>query len=354
MFFDKMSPSFEMNIQSFIPNESIGLIGRNNWNNLVITHSLLIIVSIVLIYFAINSRWFENYILFRFLTISLFIAIGEFVYRTFKNARHSTYLKEEIKFNKEGILLNAKAGGKHTKLVKREGLKHFNLIYDGQRFKFLLYGLDKPYFEFAILENEQLSPNAFLDNFINIFDLEIQESATFTLRTILTLKQKQHQKGKSKKLKLTKNTRQLAADKSPSVKSKSVKKYKPKGFYYYQLKAGLIIEQNLGKEVMAIPNKIGVSRLQKMIWYRNFFFFKKEIKFSEIKKYDFGVERRIVKSRKYIEGILVIITVDDKKKKIFTIERELEKQQELVELEVLKDLRFLRQLIKKEILAKTT
>lgn len=350
---DNFSPSFEMNIHSIIPNESIELRGRNNWTNLMIIHSFLAILTIILSYFALSNIWFDKYILFRLITMISIYTIVKFIYSTFKNARHSNYLKEKIIFNEEGIFLNAKLEGKNSQNIKKEGLNHFNLIYDGERFKFLLYSLDKPYFEFAISENEELSPDAFLDNLLNIYDLEIQDGAEFDVRTILTLKKKQCQKEKTKKRVLLPETQQLFNNKPLVELSKPVNKYKPKGFYYYQRKTDLVIEQNLWKEVIAIPSKIGVSRMQKVIWYRNIFFLKKTIKFSEIKKYDFEIRRRSEKSRKYIEGVFIVIKLDGKKEKIFTVERELKGQQELIELDVLKDLRFLTELIKEEILVKT-
>lgn len=345
---DNFSPSFEMNVHDYIPNESIELRGRNNWNSLLVYHLLIMLTTIIITYFAINSRWFEQFMLFRLVIIGSLIGIGNFVYFTFKTARNSTYLKEEIRFNKEGILLNPNLGGKQSQFIKREGLKNLNLIFDGNRFKFILYSLNRPYFEFSIAEKEKIKPNTFLENLIKMYDLEIEEGATFQYRTILTLKKKLTQKDK---FPLIKN---VGASKTPKKKktsrTNSKKKYKPKGFYYYQLKDELIFEQHLGKEVMALPRKSGLNKAQKIIWYRNIFFLKKVIKFSEIRKYDFDIERRSIKSRKYIEGVFFITKLDGKRVKYFTIERELDKEQELVELEVLKDLEFLRRLIKQEIL----
>lgn len=350
-FLESISPSFEMKVQSFIPNESIELTGRNNWNSLMLAHSVIIILWIMLTCFALNSTWFENFLLFRLLTISLLFIIGNFVYRTFEAARNSTYLKEEIQFSKEGIFLNANKGGTHSQFIKREGLKNLHLIFDGQRFKFLLFSLNKPYFEFAISQNENLTPDTFLKTLTKIFDLEIADGATFDIRTILTLKKKQTPKEKKGKIDVPKKKKQSVGNTAKTLKVAPIEKYKPKGFYYYQLKKELIIEQNLDSEVVGISTKIGVSKLHKIIWYRNAFFLKKRIKFSEIKQYNFEVQRRSQKSRKYIEGVLYIVKADNKKEKLFTIERELHKQQELVELEVLNDLDFLSKLIKKEISA---
>ena len=178
-----------MNVKSYKPNEKIEFEGSNNWNTLLLVHfALLTIVGIVL-FNPLEFLW-ESVLGRGTILLTIFVA-GSFSYNIIKSARNSKYIKEQIKFSKEGIYFNHKKNSEEGRLIKTETLKNLKFIYDGRLFKFILFGLDKPYFEFAVSPNSKFNPDDFLNDFSNVLNLDIKDGAQFGNRSIIELQQKQ-------------------------------------------------------------------------------------------------------------------------------------------------------------------
>ena len=89
--------------------------------------------------------------------------------------------------------------------------------------------------------------------------------------------------------------------------------------------------------------------MKKYIWHKKMLLFKEEFAFSEISNIQYSIGYRSEqKMDRYVEGDLYLITNDKKRNKIFTIEKIIKGQQELIEFDMLKDLEHLIRIIEDE------
>jgi len=92
-----------------------------------------------------------------------------------------------------------------------------------------------------------------------------------------------------------------------------------------------------------------ISRKKRIVWHKRILVYREEFKFSEIIKFKYKIEQESERNRgRYIVGKLYVLTIDKQEKKIFSIDKDVKGQQELVEFEILKDLEHLITLINRE------
>ena len=339
-------PNFEVKIRAYEANRHIEFTGNNNWHKLLYSHIIVLSVSLI---FYISFLLLPSKKKFLFLIATLFLfALISFSYQIFKTTRKKKYLKEEIIFNKTGIILNHTKQPENRELIKAERLNNLKLISDGRHFKFVLPGHLESYFEFSV--EKGFKSNKFIDDILVLLELKVD---TWTnLGSCIVFELTMEEKTKSKSLEpfdshtSSKEVSELNSKKE-ELKKRSTK-YKPKTFYSYNKNGIFIIEEKTFSEAR-IAQKLKISRSKRVLWYYRFGFYKIQFKFTEIKDFEYTIKERNSESESFIEGVLYLLLINNKKRKIFSIYQNIDKQKELTALEVAKQLDFLRKEIMSQI-----
>ena len=330
-------PSFDMKVEKHDPDSYIYLTGENNWKILIATYSIATLVLILLTISIIEYTNLIDVFIFRLVYILFIIAIGVRGYNSIKAARNGRYLKEEIIFDENGITTNHTKKETDRRVFHSKNLTHVKIIFDNGLFKFIIFQLDKPDFEFSIISKPSFDYDKFLANICKILGLEFKKGAQFGYRLIFEF---------DKKDKLNEinqnNDESLIVD------------YRPTTFYNYKKDGDLIIKSKFEKERLEIPKKTVVSAKDRKIIYKKIPFINREIKFSEIKSFEYEVSQRSEKNRgKVVIGKLQVLRIDNKKETIFIVDREVNRQQELIEFEILRDLECLKVILEDEMRKRT-
>ena len=329
-----------MDVKSYESNDKIEFVGSNNWNALLFFHLTLLTI---LGFAAYNSHEFlSETAIARGIQMLIVLVVVSISYNSIKNARNPKYIKEKIKFTKEGIFINHTKNIKSEKLIKSESIKEMKIIFDGTNFKFMLFGLDKPYFEFTLPIDSNFNPDKFLQDISELLNLNILEGAQFEHRTIIELhREKEFSSKISSKYENETNSKQ----KKKHQEKVKIDTFRPKSFYTYKKNDKTIIEAR-----SKWTEKITVSSKNRIVSHKMMFAFRKQYRFNEIAELKFEINYRTERiSVSHVEGKLFIITVNNKKKGIFTVINDVQGQIELIELEIFKDLEHLVKILNKEI-----
>ena len=111
----------------------------------------------------------------------------------------------------------------------------------------------------------------------------------------------------------------------------------------------LIIEAISEEETLGSSKKLLISKRNRIVWHKKLFLLKEQFKYGEIVNFEIKVDYNSERNRcRYIEANLFLITVDKKNKKVFTIDKNIRGQQELIEFEMLKEIEHLIEIISNE------
>ena len=332
-------PTFGIDIKSYDGDNKIELSGSNNWYTLVFTHLLMIVLTIIVLMLAYNFMWDSIFI--RGGSILLLYLVGSFSYKIFKDAQGPNYMNKIIRFDEKGIYLGQDENANSGKMIKAERINKLKIISDGVLFKFFLFGRTKPSFEFSISSSKSLNPEKLIEDISKLLKLEIREGADIGTNFIFELIKNQEALENSNE-----KTRQFN-QKSENYATGQIKnEYKPKLFYSSNKNDHFVIIARHEEDRIEPPQKFWISIKDKIIWHKKMLVIKEEFAFSDISNIEYEIGYRSGQNMdRYMEGKLYLVTKNNKRNKIFSIDKIIKGQQELIEFEMLKDLEHLIKII---------
>lgn len=308
-------PSSKMEIISYIPNGYMELSGGNHWLSIIFSHCVLWILSLLpFIFFYLKFGYSLILTILCLLAVYFLVVFtGIMVLR----ARSKEYSREEIRFTPNGIYLKDDKNSPEYKKVKTSSLVDAKIILTGHTLKFMIYGLDSPYFKFkpSSFSSELPSSRKILQSIVSILDLEIHHEVRLGTSLIFDLK---------------------AVDRQS---------YQPKYYHIQELPDKLILRAKHNEDSLyLVPGVIEVlleDRIFRYRWQTPFFL---SIDMKEILTFDIDVvDKTKTKSiHWYVEGQVYVITRGGGKHKVFVANQQVDRQEEIMKLDLLRDFEYLK------------
>lgn len=302
-------PSFEMAIQEFTPKSIIQLVGENNWWRLVGTYGLMVVVMIG---FAIYYQTFFSL---------LPLIYGFYFFYQFVSA--PTYIKEVITFDKNGILLQHSKDLNGSRRIKREAIHDVYIIRNRMgRLEFVLNDRKKKEFEFSINNSNSAQDVNFISGIEQLLDLKIDDQMRLRDGTVYHLVS---QKKQSACILPLENKCLL--------------------FKVFIDREGGVLR--IGKA----DNKDAVFQLSsrnQQLTYKNWYFAKKKIRFSDIVDFKQEVTMQSTKNSTNVIGRFYVVT-KNKKIRLMSISINADKLPLLLQFKMRESLEQLKKIVLAEV-----
>ena len=335
-----LNPSFEMTVEKYVPYSRLELSGVNNWWSLLLAHGILAVVAGTLFYLFIPL--FEAYLLVKLLYFFIGYQLLSFSSIRITAARNSNYMKEIVRITPNGITLSSSKKSRRFKEVNISSLQDMKVVIEEGRLKFMIYGFDRPYFEFKpVLNHSDLSSlQKFLTAIFAILDLKISREQNFHPSIILELSSKHSEtEDLSKSTVDSGGNRKVDNDISKPIADP----YRPKHINLKKFNGNLLVNER--REPGFVPVKLEVLVDQDLMKFTYDWLLVRKVKISDITDYKISIWSRVDRNQRYIEGALYASSERTKRKEIFVLRRVITKKEQLLKLEMLKDLEYIRDTI---------